>query len=107
MKKKVITIGCIILGVIAIIIGLFFVKKVEDKKHKIEILDATYICSESLEKFYEDDDYTYYFPCVKSSSVYVKFEDGTKVLVVDALNDKKVTIKELIDADLEIIKKKK
>lgn len=107
MKKKVITIACILLGIIAIIIGLFFVKKAEEKKHKIEILDATYVCAEALEKIYEDKEYTYYFPCVKSSSVYVKFENGTKTLVVDALNEKQVTIDELIDAGLDIIKKEK
>ena len=107
MKKKIITIGCIVLGIIAIIIGLTIVKKVENNKNKIEILDATYACNETLEKFYEDKKYTYYFPCVKSSSIYVKLEDGNKMLLVDALDEKKVTIDELIDAGLEVVKKEK
>ena len=107
MKKKVITLSCIFLGIVAIILGLLIVKKVESNKNKIEILDATYACNESLEKFYEDKEYTYYFPCVKSSSIYVKLENGNKMLVVDALDEKKVSINELIDAGLEVVKKEK
>ena len=107
MKKKIITIGCIVLGIIAIIIGLLLVEKNHNNENKIEILDATYACDESLEKFYEDKEYTYYFPCVKSSSIYVKLENENKMLVVDALNEKKVTIDELIDAGLEVVKKEK
>ena len=107
MKKKIITIGCIILGVIAITLGLILVDKNQKNKNKIEILDATYACNQVLEKFYEDDDYTYYFPCTKSNSIYVKYKDGSKTLVVSALEDKKVTINELIDAGLDVVKKEK
>lgn len=76
-------------------------------KQKIEILDATYNCQEALEKFYEDDKYIYYFPCIKSKSVYVKLVDGNKMLVTKALEEGKVTINELIKAGLEVHKDNK
>ena len=65
------------------------------------------MCAESIEKFYEDDKYTYSFPCIKSSSVFVKFPDGKKVLVVKALEEELVTIDELINAGLEVYKVEK
>ena len=42
-----------------------------------------------------------------ANSVYVKFENGNKMLVIDALESKKVTINELIDAGLKIYKNEK
>ena len=53
------------------------------------------------------DNYTYSFPCIKSSSVYVKFPDGKKVLVVKALEEEMVTIDQLINAGLEVYKVEK
>lgn len=108
MKKKII-IGLLVLGTIIFICGLIllFSKSAENKSSKIEIIDATYMCNNSLEAFYEDTNYTYYFPCVKSDSVYVKLENGNKMLVVDALEDEIVTIGELIDAGLKVYKKEK
>ena len=47
------------------------------------------------------------FPCIQSKSIYVKFENGNKMLVVDALEENKVTIKELINAGLKVYKKEK
>ena len=56
MKKKRIIILLIILAIIAIILGIFLLKKnVEMRNNKIEIIDASYMCAEALEQFYEDD----------------------------------------------------
>ena len=63
--------------------------------------------SELLGAFYEDNKYIYYFPCKKSNSVYVKFSNGNKMLVTDALFQDKVTISELISAGLLVKKQKK
>ena len=80
-------------------------KKLEEKS--IKIIDATYSCNNSYEKFYEDNKHTYYFPCVQSSSTFVKFSNGNKILVTKALEDNKVTIDELIKAGLKVIIKDK
>lgn len=108
MNKKSITILSI-LGVIILIIGIIIFSKNEilKKKSTLEIIDATYSCQQSPEKFYEDNNYIYSFPCVKSDSIYVKFENGNKMLVVNALEEKKVSIDELIDAGLKVYKKEK
>ena len=108
MKQKTAIISLAIVSIIAIIIGVILLcKNIVLAKSNIEIIDATYNCNKSQELFYEDDEYKYYFPCLKSSSVYVKFENGNKLLVVDALEENKVTIDELIKAGLEVIKEKK
>lgn len=108
MKKKSIIIISI-LGIIIFIIAIILLttNKVIQNKNKLEIIDATYKCAQELEEFYEDDKYIYSFPCIQSKSVYVKFENGNKMLVVDALEENKVTIKELINAGLKVYKKEK
>ena len=108
MKKKTIII-LDISGVILLIIGIILLTKTNiiKGKSKLQIFDATYACSQVTEKFYEDDKYIYSFPCVKSSSMYVKFENGNKMLITDALESKKVTIDELIRAGLDVIKEEK
>ena len=108
MRKKRTFIVLISLAFIALIIGIILSFKTKElRNNQIEIIDASYMCSEALEKFYEDDNYTYSFPCIKSSSVYVKFPNGNKMLVIKALEEEKVTIDELIKAGLEVVKKEK
>ena len=95
----------IVSGVIILILGIILLKNnniILKEKSKIQIIDATFSCAQTKEKFYEDDKHIYSFPCVKSSSVYVKFENGNKMLVTDALNSEKVTIEELINIGLEV-----
>ena len=108
MRNKRIFIVLIILAFIALIIGVILSFKTKElRNNQIQIIDASYMCSETLEKFYEDDNYTYSFPCIKSSSVFVKFPNGNKMLVIKALEEDKVTIDELIKAGLEVVKKEK
>lgn len=107
MKKKLIIIISLV-AIIAIVLGVFLsIKNKNLEKNSIKIIDATYSCNQSREKFYEDDNYVYYFPCIKSTSIFVKFPNGNKILVVKALEENKVTIDELIKAGLEVIKEDK
>lgn len=107
MKKKLIIIISLV-AIIAIVLGVFLsVKNKNLEKNSIKIIDATYSCNQSREKFYEDDNYVYYFPCIKSTSIFIKFPNGNKILVVKALEENKVTIDELIKAGLEVIKEDK
>ena len=109
MKKKSIVILSL-LGLIILTIGIIILttnKIISKNKSKITIIDATYTCAKTEEKFYEDSKYIYYFPCVKSNSMYVKLENGNKMLITSALEAEKVTIKELLDAGLDVIKVKK
>ena len=108
-KKETLIITLAVLTVVAIIIGVIFLNKNLKLAHNnIEIIDATYSCNKTKEKIYEDESYIYYLPCQKSNSVFVKFKDtNSKVLLVTALNDGKVTMDELIKAKLEVIKEEK
>lgn len=107
--KKTLIVSLLVSSAIIIIIGIILFSKNNNPKsqNSIEIIDATYMCNNSVEEFYQDDKYIYSFPCVKSNSVYVKFKNGNKMLVIDALTEKKVTIDQLIDAGLKIYKKEK
>ena len=103
MKKKYIIIISV-LGVIFLILGIILLTKnnILKEKTKLVIIDATYSCTQVKELFYEDEKHKYLLPCIKSNSIYVKFENGNKMLITDALNSEKVSIKELIDAGLEV-----
>lgn len=108
MKKKPIII-LTILGVILLILGIILSNKINiiKEKSKLKIIDATYSCNKIKEKFYENDKYIYSFPCTQSTTIYVKFENGNKMLVTDALEANQVTIEELIDAGLKVDIEKK
>ena len=91
-----------------VIIAVFLLIRTDKiKKGSIEILDATYICDNQPEDFYQDETYIYSFPCHKSDSVFVKFNDGNKELLIKALEEKKVTIAELEKAGLEMKRREK
>ena len=99
-KKPVIVVS--LLGVIVLVIGLviFSINKIIFNSSKLEIIDATYTCVQGGFAFYEDEENIYSFSCSNSEkSMYVKFENGNKMLIVDALEMDVVTIDELIKAD--------
>lgn len=103
MKKDKMIILVGVITFVLILIGIIFIGINNNLRSKqIKIIDATYMCNGPAEIFYEDSKYTYSFPCIKSGSVYVKFPDGKKMLVVKALEEEKVTINELIKAGLEV-----
>lgn len=109
MKKKS-SIILFIIGIIVVTIAIIMLIKninIKNNNSKLEIIDATFVCATAIEPFYEDDKYIYSFPCIMSNSIYVKFENGNKMLITSALESNKVTIEELINAGLEVIKKEK
>lgn len=68
------------------------------------IIDETKVCAEALELFYTDDYYNYYFPCIQSEYIYIKYDNGYKALVKEALMNNLVTIQQLEDKGLKIYK---
>lgn len=74
-----------------------------------EIIDRTkeinnFMCAEALEEFYRDDDYIYFYSCIKSSYVVVKFKNGVQMTVSEALKQEYITIKDLDKFDIEYYK---
>ena len=58
-------------------------------------------------KFFEDDNYEYYYPTHKTKIVQVWFKNGDILTVEEALKEGKITMELLDKYELEYIKKKK
>jgi len=74
-----------------------------------EIVDTTkdikdFSCAEMLEEFYKDSNYTYYYSCIKSSYVLVKFKDGSQMTVSKALNKGYISINDLDEYKIDYMK---
>jgi len=103
MKKKLIL--CFIsLLFIFITIGCHSNKVTKDNKEEKNedyvLIDKTkdqlgFVCAEALEGFYEDDDYIYYYSCIKSDYIIVRYKDGSEETVKEALKNKKIKISDL------------
>ena len=70
-----------------------------------EIVDTTkdikdFVCAEALEEFYRDDDYVYYYSCIKSKYILVRYTHGYEETVEEALKNKRITIKDLDDYEI-------
>ena len=53
------------------------------------------MCAQVLEEFYRDDNFVYFYSCIKSSYVIEKFKNGIEMTVKDALQNEYITIKDL------------
>ena len=62
-------------------------KNLDTLHYEMKIIDESNSCTQTLDKFYEDDLYTYYFPFEKSNQVYAIINDKDKYLVKDLLNN--------------------
>lgn len=75
----------------------------------IDIVDETkniknFSCAEALEEFYEDDNYQYFFSCIKGKYIVVKYESGFQEFVKDALEYGTITIDDLDNYSIDYIK---
>lgn len=59
-------------------------------------------CMSKPEVIYKDKKYTYSLPCISSYDTYLLWDDGTKELVKNALENKKVDIDSLVNHGLKI-----
>ena len=107
MKKNYI--WKIVLGILVVFFLLFGVFYDKTNKHNgtnnsvynrkvMDIKDTsneTEACADAIETFYQDENYKYSFPCMKSSKVIVFYNDGTQDYVRNALSNKDITISDL------------
>lgn len=74
---------------------------------KITIRDTSPLtCAEAIEYYYEDSNYKYYFTCIKSHSIIVTV-NGSEYNIKEALENKIVTMDELIKAGFKPLKESK
>ncbi len=66
-----------------------------------------FACAEALESFYEDENYTYYWSCIKNKYIIVKYENGYKEKVSDALKHGTITTQDLDTYNINYIKYEK
>lgn len=75
----------------------------------IEIVDTTrdmkdFACAEVLEEFYEDDESVYYYNCIKSKYIVVRYESGYEETVENALKYGTIQISDLDDYNIDYIR---
>lgn len=82
-----------------------------EKSKAIDIIDKTKTenipCAEALEKFYEDDEYEYYFSCIKNDYIIVKYENGYQETIKSAFEYSAVSITDLDKYNIDYSKKEK
>ena len=61
-------------------------------------------CMSKPEVFYKDKKYKYSLPCISSYDTYLLWDDGTKELIKNALENNKVDIDSLENHGLEVEK---
>lgn len=91
-----------VIVIFLIIVFSFIVIKNNDvnNSYSIEFIDESTACKEEKEKFYENEKYIYYFNCLKSDKVYVRFNGKDKYLLKDILNNNS-TKYEITENDLD------
>lgn len=77
-----------------------------------EIVDTTkeiknFACAENLEQFYEDENYDYYYDCMKGKYIIVRYESGYEETVANALKYGTITISDLDKYNIYYIKYEK
>ena len=71
-------------------------------------VDYSEVCASALEIIYEDEDYKYYFSCIKSDYVLIHFSTSNKVMKLKyALNNNYIKPDQLVTYNNLIIKEKK
>ena len=83
----------------------------ENNYQVVEIEDRTkvegYTCVMALEKIYEDNENEYYFSCIKSSDIIVKYANGYEENVKQALIGAHITLQDLVNWEIGYITEKK
>lgn len=72
------------------------------------IYDYSENCDTALDLIYEDNEYQYYFDCIKNDQVFIEFKTKElKVTLKEALNKNYIDIDEIMNTYPELLKKRK
>lgn len=80
--------------------------KTTTKSEKVSFYldDRTSLCAGERELLYEDTEFKYYLPCYKSRTIYIVYSNKNEITVREALDTNSITISELINNGLDLIK---
>ena len=78
----------------------------------VELVDKTkdindFACAEVMESFYEDDEYIYFWSCLKGSYMVVRYSNGYEEPIGDALKKGTIKISDLDEYDISYYKDRK
>jgi len=68
------------------------------------IVDETEACDTALEEIARDTQFIYYLGCIQSHTIFLKYNNGKKISLRQALEDDKVDITDLINHGLTVHK---
>ena len=107
MKQRIIIIIIILILLGGLILAKLNINKkalTDESKTTYKIIDETEVCADALDIICEDNNYTYYLPCIKSNNIFIEFSNNTKYSLKYVLDNNLISINELIDKGLEVIK---
>ncbi len=131
MKKKVNIVVGILIAIVIMVYAMYAIDTYMMKNNKkvifstwgydyappengyqiLEVEDRTkednYTCAQALEKIYEDDNNEYYFNCIKSQDIIVKYVNGEQENIILALARGRITLKDLDAWEIRYITQKK
>lgn len=64
-----------------------------------------FACASMLEEFYQDENYVYYWDCIKGSNMIVRYENGFEETISKALEQNHIDIQILDKFNISYIKK--
>lgn len=75
----------------------------------VDIVDTTkdikdFVCAEALEEFYSDENYAYYWECIKDKYMIVRYKSGFEETVSSALKNGTIDISDLDRYGIDYIK---
>ena len=79
------------------------INKITDKTKTM----INFACAEVLSSFYEDENYVYYFDCMKNKYVIVTYTDNSEETVSEALKNNRIKISDLDNYKIYYIKTEK
>lgn len=66
-----------------------------------------FVCAEALQSFYEDENYIYFWECMKNSYMIVEYDDGFEETIYEALKQGHIVIQDLDKFEIDYIKEEK
>lgn len=66
-----------------------------------------FVCAEALQSFYEDENYIYFWECMKNSYMIVEYDDGFEETIDEALKQGHIVIQDLNKFEIDYIKEEK
>ena len=71
------------------------------------LVDNAYVCASMKEEFYQDENYVYYWNCIKGHDMLVKYDNGYVETIGEALKQGHIVIQDLDKFDIDYIKERK